>query len=90
MKNYTRTYLNYFGLDVSSFVSCEICGGKAVDIHHIEARSKRKDLEDDINNLQALCRKCHEDYGDRKEFKEKLQEVHNKYMEIYGKKSCRE
>ena len=87
MKNHTKVYFEYFGLDESDFVGCEICGSKANDIHHIEARgmggSKTKDF---IENLQAVCRKCHEDYGDKTEFKEMLKKVHLKYMDIYGKK----
>lgn len=85
MKTHTKIYLDYFGFDEYSFVSCEVCGKMAVDIHHIDARgmggSKTKDY---IENLQALCRKCHIDYGDIKEFKDKLKEVHLRYMKIYG------
>jgi predicted restriction endonuclease len=49
-----------------------------VDIHHIEARgmggSKHADR---IENLMALCRKHHEMYGDRKQWKDWLQKVHD-------------
>lgn len=86
MKKHKQIYFDFFGLDESCFVGCEICGAQAVDIHHIDARgmggSKTKDF---IENLQAVCRKCHIDYGDKTEFKDKLKEVHLKYMEIYGK-----
>ena len=86
MKKHTKIYFDFFGFDESDFISCEICGNKANDIHHIEARgmggSKTKDF---IENLQAVCRKCHDSYGDKTEFKELLKRVHLKYMEIYGK-----
>ena len=88
MKKHTKIYFDYFGFDESDFIGCEICGKKANDIHHIDARgmggnpSKDKDV---IQNLQAVCRKCHEDYGDKTEYKEMLKKVHLKYMEIYGK-----
>lgn len=86
MKKHTQVYLDYFGFDETDFIACEICGQKAVDIHHIECRgmggSKTKD---NIENLQAVCRKCHAEFGDIKEFKDKLKEIHLKYMEIYGK-----
>jgi hypothetical protein len=86
MKKHKQVYLNYFGLDEGFFIACEICGAQAVDIHHIDARgmggSKTKDY---IENLQAVCRKCHIDYGDKTEFKDKLKEIHLRYMEIYGK-----
>lgn len=87
MQKHTKIYFSYFGFDETDFISCEICGAKATDIHHIDARgmggSKSKDF---IENLQALCRQCHTQYGDITEFKPKLKEVHLKYMEIYGKK----
>ena len=38
---------------------CEVCGKKAIDPHHIKYRSQGGD--NDINNLIALCRECHED-----------------------------
>ena len=77
MKPHVKLYFDYFGFDVSDFIPCEICEAKAVDIHHIDARgmggTKRKD---DISNLMALCRSCHEKYGDITELKEKLKEIH--------------
>lgn len=88
MKKHTKIYLNYFRLNPGDFVQCEICGDSAVDIHHIDARgmggnpNKDKDV---IENLQAVCRKCHNDYGDKKEFKEKLKQTHLKFMEVYGR-----
>jgi 5-methylcytosine-specific restriction endonuclease McrA len=80
VKKYTQVYVNHFNYTTSCFIPCEVCGRKAVDIHHIEARSKRKDLENDISNLQALCRECHIKFGDKKEFKDYLKEVHNNRM----------
>lgn len=83
MKNHTKVYLEYFGIDEEDpFIPCEICGQRAVDIHHIESRgmggSKKKD---DITNLMALCRNCHIQYGDIQELVETLQELHNKVLE---------
>ena len=84
MKNHTRVYLEYFGIDEEDpFIACEICGQRAVDIHHIEARgmggSKKKDR---IENLMALCRKCHLEYGDIQELVDTLKELHDKVLEI--------
>ena len=82
MKPYTKTYLNYFGYDVSDFIPCEVCGAEAKDIHHIHARSIKKDLVNDITNLMALCRKCHVVYGDKKQHKEFLQNIHKKKLNV--------
>lgn len=82
MKPYTKTYLDYFGYDTSSWIGCEVCEAQAVDIHHIKAKgmggSKKLDV---IENLMALCRKCHQDYGDKKQFIECLQKIHNLILE---------
>ena len=65
------------GYDISDFVPCEMCGAKAIDIHHIEARgmggTKKMDV---IENLMALCRPCHLEYGDKKEHIDLLKGVH--------------
>ena len=58
MKVHTRIYFKYFGYGEQSFIPCEICGKKAVDIHHIKYRSQGGGNE--IENLIALCRKCHD------------------------------
>jgi hypothetical protein len=80
MKKYTKVYLEYFNYDINSFVPCEVCQSRATDIHHIIARSQNKSLENEISNLMALCRECHQKYGDIKEYKEFLTKVH---LEMY-------
>jgi 5-methylcytosine-specific restriction endonuclease McrA len=40
--------------------------------------SKQKDY---IENLQALCRECHLKYGDKKQYKEFLEEIHLKKLQ---------
>lgn len=80
MKSYTKVYFGYFKIDPGDFVPCEICGSIGKDIHHIQARSKRRDLLNDIVNIMCLCRECHEKHGDRKDKIEWLQEIHNKHL----------
>lgn len=78
MKPHTRVYLRYFGYDESDFIPCECCGKRAVDVHHIECRGiGGSKSANNIENLMALCRECHVKYGDKKQFKEYLTEVHN-------------
>lgn len=85
MKSYTKIYLNYFSFGIDDYIPCEICNSKCVDVHHIHARSQRKDLLNNINNLMGLCRKCHEKYGDKKQWLEFLQSKHNQFMKNHGK-----
>ncbi len=77
MKKHTKVYLQGMSYDTTDFIPCEVCQAKAVDIHHIEARgmggSKQADI---IENLMALCRKCHVEYGDKTQHKEMLKEIH--------------
>ena len=77
MKNHTKVYLNHFGYTGEDFICCEVCGARAVDIHHIEARGMGGTKKaDTIENLMALCRKCHIEYGDKKQYMEFLKEKH--------------
>ena len=81
MKNHTKVYLKGMGYDTTDFIPCEICQAKAVDIHHIEARGMGGSKQaDTIENLMAVCRQCHNTYGDLKEYKEMLKEIH--YLRI--------
>ena len=83
MKKHTQIYMNHFGYDINDFISCEVCGGRAVDIHHIEARGSGGDPQgkkDTIENLMAVCRPCHIFYGDKKQYKDYLKDKHNKAL----------
>ena len=83
MQKHTQIYLQGMGYKTTDFIPCEVCGSQAVDIHHINARgmggSKTADV---IENLMGLCRKCHIEYGDKKQYKEFLKETH---LKNYGK-----
>lgn len=82
MKKHTKVYLQAMGYDTTDWIPCEVCGSQAVDIHHIEARgmggSKHADV---IENLMGLCRKCHVEYGDRKDIKDWLQGIHDTHYQ---------
>ena len=77
MKPHVKIYLTHFGYDETSFIPCEICHQKAVDIHHIECRGMGGTKQTEtIENLMALCRTCHTEFGDISELKQKLIEIH--------------
>lgn len=81
MKKHTKIYLEGMGYDATDFIPCEMCGSKAVDIHHIEARGMGgSKTADTIENLMALCRICHTKFGDIKIYKEMLQEKHEHHL----------
>lgn len=83
MKKHVKVYLDQFGYTGDEFIPCEVCGLKAVDIHHIDCRgmggSKEKDR---IENLMALCRACHIDYGDKKQHYDFLNKIHLALLKI--------
>jgi hypothetical protein len=81
MKKHTMVYFKHFGYDISDFIPCEVCGKKAIDIHHVEARGLGGSKEaDNIENLMALCREDHIKYGDKKQYKEFLKEKHQEKL----------
>lgn len=81
MKKHVKVYLDHFGYGAEDFIPCEVCSSRAVDIHHIEARgmggSKKLDT---IENVMALCRNCHVEYGDKKQYMDNLKAVHQKKL----------
>ena len=66
MKKHTQIYLKAMGYDTTDFICCEVCQAPANSVHHIVPRgmggSKSRDV---IENLMALCGKCHHeaDFG---------------------------
>ncbi len=59
MQKHTKVYFDFFGYDESSHIECEMCRATAVDIHHLERRTRNKVTNDYIENLVGLCRSCH-------------------------------
>jgi hypothetical protein len=81
MQKHTKIYLNHFGYGIEDFIPCEVCSNKAVDIHHIENRKMSSlKTKDHIENLMALCRSCHIEYGDKKQWMEFLIEKHKQRL----------
>lgn len=87
MKNHTKIYMDFFGYTIADFMPCEICEARVVDVHHINCKGMGGDpkgKKDVIENLQGLCRSCHEFYGDMKQYNGLLLKIHLKFMEANG------
>jgi predicted restriction endonuclease len=83
MRNHTKVYMDYFGYDVSDFIPCELCGAKCIDVHHIFARGMGGDVvgdKDKIENLMGLCRRDHEMFGDKTDYRQFLIRRHEQFM----------
>lgn len=86
MKKHTKIYFDFFDIEydpISGWHNCksEISSKPADDIHHINSRGMggSKD-KDNIENLIALTREEHEKYGDKKQYREWLQQIHDVYI----------
>ena len=78
MKHHVEIYLKEMNYDITDFIPCELCNAKAVDIHHIDCRGMGgSQSKDTIENLMALCRKCHIKFGDKKGYIDMLNKVHS-------------
>jgi len=77
MTKHCRIYMKHFDYGEQDIILCEACRRKAVDIHHINGRGKDKDV---IENLMALCRRCHDMANTEKLSKSELQYIHNYFL----------
>jgi hypothetical protein len=77
MTRHCKVYMKYFDYKMDEFIPCECCGRKANDIHHISGRGKNKDV---IENLMALCRKCHERIHQSEMTRSSVQYIHNNFL----------
>lgn len=88
---YVALYMAKFGYGDSDFIPSEISGDRAVDIHHLENRGAGgTKTEDRIENLMALTRAEHIEYGDKKQHMKFLLETHRDFLENSGVKFDRE
>jgi hypothetical protein len=79
MTPHCKIYMSHFDYVTQEEILCEACNRKAVDIHHINGRGADKN---NITNLIALCRKCHERAHGTKNYvpKEDFQYIHNVFL----------
>jgi hypothetical protein len=85
MKPHAKNYLTHFDLGEQDFIYCEyhyIKYGafiRAVDLHHIVYRSQGG--TDDINNIVALCRDCHNLAHAEQIDRCELLEIHKEFLQ---------
>ena len=76
MSRHKKIYFDHYGLSEGDFIACEVCNKPAIDIHAIECDGMGGSKKGHkIENLIAVCRECHIDKGDKKQFKEMLKEI---------------
>lgn len=91
MKKHTKIYFDFFGVDydqISGWHNCksEISGLPAQDIHHIDCKGMGgSKLKDNIENLIALTREEHDEFGDKKQHMDYLKQVHADYIKRFAK-----
>jgi 5-methylcytosine-specific restriction endonuclease McrA len=58
---HVKIYLKFHGYRLQSDVMCEVCGGPAVEIHHVTPKGMGGNPKADcIENLIGLCRRHHD------------------------------
>ena len=78
MTKHAKIYMGHFGHGIDDVILCEVCMAKAVDIHHIQYKSRGG--KDEIKNLMALCRKCHDKAHSEKYKEGELKLIHGYFM----------
>jgi len=90
MKKHTKIYMAAMGYSVGDFILCEVCGKPASEIHHIHRRGMGGATKADApENLMAVCRRCHVEYGDKRQCKDWLKQVHWEAMVKNGCNPCK-
>jgi len=87
MQKHTKVYFDFFGYDESDYIPCEMeCGSRAVDIHHLERRTRNKVTNDYIENLVGLCRDCHINAENDKSFNmyTRIKHLEHVCMQVYA------
>ena len=78
LPKHTKAYFNYFGYGEDDIILCEVCYKKATDLHHIKYKSRGG--TNDITNIIALCRWCHDKAHNEQLTEIELTEIHLKNL----------
>ena len=87
MQKHTKVYMKFFGYEEGDYIPCEMeCGSRAVDIHHLERRTRNKVTNDYIENLVGLCRDCHINAESDKSFNmyTRIKHLENVCVQVYA------
>ena len=83
MIKYKKIYMDFFNLGEQDFIYCELhyiglgASIKSVDIHHIRHGANKVD---NINNLMALCRECHDKAHREHICRNELEQIHGMFI----------
>ena len=80
MQKHTKVYFKKLGFGDQDLPLCENCGSKSNDIHHLTFKSLGG--KNNIENLMALCRKCHNEAHSNRCFNNRLRKIHLDYLKI--------
>jgi hypothetical protein len=78
MQKHTHLYLKECGYETTDFIPSELSYQRATDLHHIISRGKCG--EDRVENLIALTREEHLEFGDKKEYMYLLLSKHYDFL----------
>ena len=87
MQSYVALYMACFGYGKADFISSELSNAAAIDVHHLICRGvgSSKNL-DRIENLMAVTREEHIEYGDKKHYMSFLFRKHRDFLISNGVK----
>tara|TARA_R100001594_G_scaffold7766_1_gene20731 strand:- start:328 stop:639 length:312 start_codon:yes stop_codon:yes gene_type:complete len=86
MQKHTKVYMKFFGYEEGDYIPCEMCNAAAVDIHHLERRTRNKVTNDYIENIVGLCRSCHINAENDKSFNmyTRIKHLENVCVQVYA------
>lgn len=76
MQKHTKIYMRYYGYGEQDFIPCLECGTRSTEVHHLLFRSHGG--KNNIENLVALCRKCHDKAHQSREFNNYLKHLNGR------------
>ena len=90
MKKHVKIFMEYWNISIADITPCFACEGEdgvINDVHHIENKKIGGDplgLQDRIDNLIGLCRKCHDKAHFEKGYNEICKKILMKRIKANG------